>query len=211
MSVRGSVEEGIAKATIDYASRDLALRVLDVEMRGRFDGRMQLSGIRMENWGEGRLNGGHVKLSDATVSERDGRPDPWWGRVDFSPGEFRPKSAALFTTNASARARDARPLLQILSVNLQDWAERLLELDEELVARAAVRVGKSLAEFHRLAARTGKARIYGEYVARGSSRSGTFLVDAGLLSVGVGLSGREKKVRILGPRKWFRERTGWEP
>lgn len=211
MSVRGSVEEGVAKATIDYASRDLALRVLDVEMRGRFDGRMQLSGIRVETWGEGRLNGGHVKLSDATVSDRDGRHDPWWGRVDFSPGEFRPKSTALFTTNASARARDARPLLQILSVNLPDWAERLLELDEELVARAAVRVGKSLAELHRLAARAGKARIYGEYVARGSSKTGTFLVDAGLLSVGVGLSGREKKVRIFGPRKWFRERTGWEP
>jgi Xaa-Pro aminopeptidase len=87
----------------------------------------------------------------------------------------------------------------------------LLELDEELVARAAVRVGKSLAELHRLAARAGKARIYGEYVARGSSKTGTFLVDAGLLSVGVGLSGREKKVRIFGPRKWFRERTGWEP
>jgi hypothetical protein len=211
MSVRGSVEEGTAKATIDYASRDLALRVLDVAMRGRFDGRMQLSDVRMETWGGGRLNGGHVKLSDATVSDRDGRPIRWWGRVDFSPGEFRPKSAALFTTNASARARDAQPLLQILSVNLPDWTERLLELDEELVARAAVRVGRSLAELHRLAARTGKARIYGEYVARGSSRSGTFLVDAGLLSVGVGLSGGEKKVRIFGPRRWFRERTGWEP
>jgi hypothetical protein len=59
--------------------------------------------------------------------------------------------------------------------------------------------------------RAGKAEIYGEYVARGSSRSGTFLVDAGLVSVGVALSGREKKVRIFGARKWFRERTGWEP
>jgi hypothetical protein len=211
MSVHGSVEEGVAKATIDYASRDLALRVLDVAMRGRFDGRMQLSRVRMETWGGGRLNGGHVKLSDATLSERDGKPHPWWGRIDFSPGGFRPKSVALFTTNASARARDAQPLLQILSVNLPEWTERLLELDEELVARAAVRVGKSLAELHRLAARAGKAEIYGEYVARGSSRSGTFLVDAGLLSVGVALSGREKKVRIFGARKWFRERTGWEP
>lgn len=211
MSVRGSVEEGVARATIDYGSRDLSLRVLDVGMRGRFEGRMQLSNIRMETWGGGRLNGGHLKLSDATVSDRDGKPHPWWGRVDFSAGEFRPKSAALFTTNASARARDAQPLLQILSVNLPDWTERLLELDEELVARAAVRIGDSLAELHRLVAQAGKARIYAEYVAKGSSRSGTFLVDAGLLSVGVGLSGRDKKVRIFGPRKWFRERTGWEP
>jgi hypothetical protein len=211
MSVRGSVEEGVANGTIEYTSRDLALRVLDVAMRGRFDGRMQLSGVRIETWGGGRLKGGYLKLSDATVFDRDGKPHPWWGRVDFSPGGFRPKSAALFTTNASARARDAQPLLQILSVNLPDWTERLLELDEELVARAAVRVGESLAELHGLAARTGKARIYGEYVARGSSRSGTFLVDAGLLSVGVGLAGREKKVRIFGPRKWFSKRTGWEP
>lgn len=211
MEVRASVEKGSAKGTIDYGSRDLALRFLDVAMRGRFDGRLELSGVRMETWGGGRLDGGHVKLTDATVSDRDGSRYPWWGRVDFTTGEFRPRTAALFTTNASARAKNAQPLLQIVGVDLPEWTKRLLRLEDPVAARASVRVGKSLVELQRLAARTGKLAIFGEYFVRGSSKSGTFLIDAGLLSVGVGISGGEKQVRIFGPRKWFRARTGWEP
>jgi hypothetical protein len=211
MEVRASVEKGIAKGTIDYGSRDLALRVLDVAMRGRFDGRLELSGVRMETWEGGRLNGGHVNLTDATVSDHDGKAYPWWGRVDFERGEFRPSGAVLITTSATARARDAQPLLQILNVDLPEWTKRLLRLDEPLAARVGIQMGKSLVELRRLGARTGKLAIFGEYLARGSSKNGTFLIDAGLLSVGVGISGVERQVRIFGPRKWFRERTGWEP
>jgi hypothetical protein len=211
MDVRASVEKGIAKGTIDYGSRDLALRILDVAMRGRFDGRVELSGVGLETWGGGRLNGGHVNLTDATVWDGARQAHPWWGRVDFERGEFRPKSTFLFTTSATARARDAQPLLQIVNVDLPEWVKRLLRLDDPVAARTAIRLGRSVVELRRLAARTGKLRIFGEYFARGSSKSGTFLIDAGLLSVGVGISDGKKQVRIFGPRKWFRERTGWEP
>jgi len=211
MTVRASVEKGIAKGTIEYGSSDLALRFLDVAMRGRFDGRLDLSGVRMETWGGGRLDGGRLNLTNATVVDSDGKAHPWWGRVDFDRGEFRPKGAFLFTTSATARARDAQPLLQILEVDLPEWTKKLLRLDDPLAARSSVRVGESRVEIQRLAARTGKLEIFGEYFARGPSRRGTFLIDAGLLSVGVGLSNDDKQVRIFGPRKWFEKRTGWEP
>ncbi|HLN81650.1 MAG TPA: hypothetical protein VK392_10700 [Thermoanaerobaculia bacterium] len=211
MTVRASVEGGVVAGSIAYEARDLALRALDVSMRGRFDGRLELSGIRMENWGGGRLNGGHVSLTDGTALDRDGSRYPWWARVDFSSGEFRPKTAALFTTKATARARNAQPLLQIAGVDLPGWADRFLRLDEAMTGRADVRVGNSLLELRRLAARTGKVEIFGDYAARNRARNGTFLVDAGLLSVGIGTGTGEKQVRIFGPRKWFRERTGWEP
>lgn len=211
MNVSATVEAGIARGTVDYGSPDLALRVLDVAMQGRFAGLLRLSGVRMQDWGGGRLNGGHVSLTDARVSDGDGNTHPWWGRVDFETGDFRPRTGAFFTTTASAHARDARPLLQILDVDLPGWVERLLRLDEPVAARAAVRMGRSLVELRRMVARTGKVQISGDYVAKGRSKSGTFLVDTGLLSVGIGIGGGGKEVRVLGPRKWFYERTGWEP
>jgi hypothetical protein len=101
--------------------------------------------------------------------------------------------------------------MQIVNVDLPKWTKRLLRLGDPLAARSALRVGPSLVEIRRLAARTGKVSIFGEYVARGSAKSGTFLIDTGPLSVGVGISGDAKQVRVFGPRKWFRERAGWEP
>jgi len=211
MNVRATVESGVAQGDIDYASRDLALRFLDVAMRGRFDGRMRLSGVRIENWGDGRLDAGHVRLAGATVVDRKGRSHPWWGRMDFARGEFRPKSEALFTTTAAVHARNAVPLLQVVRVNPPAWTQKLLDLDDALEARASIRIGRALVEVRRLSAHTGKLQIDGEYRAKGRSTNGTFLLDAGLLSVGAGISEGTPSVRIFGPRKWFRERTGWDP
>jgi hypothetical protein len=211
LDARASVEKGVARGTIDDGSRDASVRALEVAMRGRFDGRVELSGIQMETWGGGRLNGGHVRLTDATFTDSDGRRYPWWGRVEFAPGLFRPRTAALFTTDATLTARDSRPLLEIVRVDLPEWTKKLLRLEESVAARVQIRVGKALVELHRLSARTGKLRIDGEYEAHGRGKSGTFLIDTGPLSVGVGISGGERNLRIFGPRKWFRERTGWEP
>ena len=124
---------------------------------------------------------------------------------------FRPKTEALFTTTASARARDSRPLFRIVGVKLPKWVGRLLDLDDGLSARASVRIGRALVEIRRMTARTGKLGIDGDYLARGRAKKGTFLIDSGLLSVGVGIEGGKTELDVLGPRKWFRERAGWEP
>jgi len=211
MTVKSSVERGVASGVVQFSSRDLALRILDVAMRGRFEARMALSGVRLETMGGGRLDGGFVNLTDARLVEADGSTRPWWGRIDFAPGAFRPKTEALFTTTASARARDSRPLFRIVGVKLPKWVGRLLDLDEGLAAKASVRIGKALVEIRKLTARTGKLRIDGDYLARGRTKRGTFLIDSGLLSVGVGMDSGRTELDVLGPRKWFRERAGWEP
>lgn len=211
MDVKASVERGVASGVLTFSSRDLALRILDVAMRGRFDARMALSGVRLETLGGGRLDGGHVNLTGALLSDPEGPTRPWWGRIDFSRGAFRPRTKAFFTTTASARARDSRPLLRIVGVNLPRWARRMLDLDEELTARAAILIGKQLVEIRRMTARTGKLRIDGDYRVEARAKSGTFLIDSGLLSVGVGIEGPKTELDVLAPRKWFRRRAGWEP
>ena len=211
MNVKASVERGVASGVIEFSSRDLALRILDVAMRGRFDARMALSGVHLETFGGGRLDGGRLNLTDAVLFDPDGSKHAWWGRIDFSPGAFRPKTEALFTTTATARARDSRPLLRIVGLKIPKWARDLLDLDEVLTARGAVRIGKGLIEIQRMTARTGKVRIDGDYRAIGRAKSGTFLIDSGLLSVGVGIDGARTELDVLGPRKWFLRRAGWEP
>jgi hypothetical protein len=211
MTVKSSVERGVASGVVQFSSRDLALKILDVAMRGRFESRMALSGVHLETLGGGRLDGGFVNVTDARLTDSDGASKPWWGRIDFSTGAFRPKTEALFTTTASARARDSRPLFRIVGMKLPRWVGRLLDLDEGLGARASVRIGRELVEIRKLTARTGKLRIDGDYLAKGRAKRGTFLVDSGLLSVGVGIDGAKTELDVLGPRKWFRERAGWEP
>jgi hypothetical protein len=211
MNVKASVERGVASGVIDFASRDLALRILDVAMRGRFDARMALSGVHLETFGSGRLDGGRLNLTDALLFDQDGSSHPWWGRIDFSRGAFRPTTEALFTTTATARARDSRPLLRIVGLEIPKWARNLFDLDGVLTAQGSVRIGHGLVEIQRMTARTGKLRIDGDYRAKGSEKSGTFLIDSGLLSVGVGIDGAKTELDVLGPRKWFRRRAGWEP
>ena len=211
LNVKASVERGVATGVIDFASRDLALRILDVEMRGHLDARMALSGVHLETMGGGRLDSGRLNLTDAQLFDPDGTSHPWWGRIDFARGEFRPKTEALFTTTATARSRDSRPLLRIVGLKIPKWAQKLLNLDEVLTARGSVRIGHGLVEIRRMTARTGKLRIDGDYRAKGSGKSGTFLIDSGLLAVGVGIDGPKTELDVLGPRKWFRQRAGWEP
>ncbi len=177
LAVRGAVEHGVASATVDYAAPDLALRIFDVRLRGKLEGRGELSQVSLEKGGF-HLNGGHVKLSDATIAEGAGATRQWWARLDFAPGDFRSARSMVLTTTVSVRARNAKPFLALI---------------------------------RGLTAQVGDFHIDGEYQARGASRNGTFLIDTGALSLGIGLNGATTEYRFLGAHGWFRERTGREP
>jgi hypothetical protein len=193
---------------VDYSAPDLALRIFDVRLRGKLEGRGELSQVSLEKGGF-RLNGGYVKLSDATIAEGAGAIRSWWTRLDFAPGDFRSTRSTVLTTTVSVRARNAKPFLALIHTKLPAWTGKLFDV-EGLAGRAQVKLGKSLAEVRGLTARVGDFQIDGEYQARGTSRSGTFLISTGVLSLGIGLNGATTEYRFLGARSWFRERTGRE-
>lgn len=209
LAVRAMVERGVASGSVDLSARRLALRIVDVAFRGRLDARASFSGLDLLKGGA-RLTGGYLNLTDAAVIVAAGRARPFWMKLDFAPGDFRPEPSLLLTSTVTARASDARPLLALVNARLPDWTMKLFDL-EGVAGRARVRLGKSLVDVRALTARAGDFRIYGTYRARGSSRNGTFLIDTGALSVGVGISGTTKELQFLGAREWFRARTGWEP
>ena len=209
LAVRGAVKHGVANATVDYSAPDLALRMFDVRLKGKLEGRGELSQVSLEKGGF-HLNGGHVKLSDATISEGAGATRRWWTRLDFAPGDFRSANSTVLTTTVSVRALNAKPFLALIHTKLPAWTGKLFDL-EGLAGHARLKLGKSLAEVRGLNAQVGDFHIDGEYQARGAARKGTFLIDTGPLSLGIGLNGATTEYRFLGARSWFRERTGREP
>jgi hypothetical protein len=209
LAVRGKVERGVAGGSVDLDAPSLALRILDVRFRGRFDARANFSGLDLLKGGA-LLTGGHVNLTDASVFGTGDGARPWWMKATLLPGRLRPQRRVLLTGAVAVRARDGRPFLALVKGKLPDWVSKRLDL-EGLTSRAGLRLGEALVEVERLSARSGDFRVDGEYLAHGAARRGTFLVDAGLLSVGIGIDGEKSELDVLGARRWFRKRTGWEP
>ncbi len=208
LAARGRVEKGVASGSVDLDAPRLALRIVDVAFRGQLAARVNFSGLDLLKGGA-TLTGGHLNLTDATVSGTGDGARPWWMKVTFLPGRLRPERGVLLTGAVSARARDGRPFLALVE-GLPGWLAKRFDV-EDLTGRARVRLGDSVVEVERLTARAGDFRLDGDYRARGASRNGTFLVDAGMISVGIGINGRKTELDVLGPRRWFRQRTGWEP
>lgn len=208
VTVKAALDGGIGSGEIGLVAPDVALRALDVRLRGKLDLETRIARLDIEKGGV-QLSGGHVKLTEATVTE-EGKTHPWWGHVNVQEGKSQPGSPAVLKSRLTVRAKDARPLLLLLNAKLPEWARELLTM-EGLTASANVRFGRSSIEIRRLDASGGKVRIQGDYRAKGAAKRGTFLIDAGALAVGVGVDGGKTELRILGPKKWFEERTGREP
>jgi hypothetical protein len=208
VALRGKVERGVSAGSADLDAPRLALRIVDVGFRGRLAARVNFTDLDLLKGGA-RLTGGHLNLTDATVSGTGDGARPWWMKVTLLPGRLRPEKGVLLAGAVSARARDGRPFLALVE-GLPGWLANRFDV-EGLAGRARVQLGESFVAIERLTARAGDFRLDGEYRARGASRTGTFLVDAGLISVGIGVSGKKTELDVLAPRRWFRKRTGWEP
>ena len=208
LAVHGSVERGVAQGSLDLSAPRVALRIVDVGFRGKLDARANVAGLDLLKEGA-TLTGGHVHLTDATVSGTADGARPWWLKATFLPGRLLPRRGVLMTGAVDVTARDGRPFLAIVKGKIPDWVTKRLDL-EGLAGRAGLRLGDDVVDLERLVARAGDFRIFGEYRARGASRRGTFLVDAGLLSVGIGIDGAKGELDVLAPRRWFEKRTGWE-
>ena len=206
--VEAALDKGIARGKIALSVPDAVVRALDVRLRGKLDVEARIARLDIEKGGV-EVSGGHANLTEATVTD-EGKAHPWWARVALQEARSQADSPAVLVSRLTVRAQDARPLMLLLNAKLPDWARDFLAM-EGLQATAQVRFGKSLLEIRRLDAAGGKARIQGDYRVRSKAKRGTFLIERGLLAIGVGIENEKTELRILGPRKWFEERTGREP
>jgi hypothetical protein len=129
----------------------------------------------------------------------------WWGRLLFTEGDHRGGTPVPLRATVTLRCRDARPLYDLLGVALPPWAEKILTLPE-LIARARVGLGPLLTRVDDLDARGEGARVRGRFHENGAERNGAFLLESGILSVGVDIDRRGSHVKLLGAKRWFEGR-----
>lgn len=197
-TIRGTIEHGIAKGGVRVAVHDGSVRLAKLTLQGDAD-----LHINIPRWnlmtGPLEISGSRIALSEVRSSGSD-NSRRWWGRFHIPSGNI----GSLTTARIEAETRDARPLLALLAADLPAWTRNLVNLDD-FSATATVSLGPSLTRVRGLDARGGSFHIQGRYLREKASREGAFLIESGILSVGLELQRETTKIRLLGAKKWFED------
>jgi hypothetical protein len=193
--------DGIGQGRAEFEASRLTTRYAKGTLRGRASGRLEIPHWDVERH-DMEISGSRVNLADIVTAGTSHDERDWWGRFDILSGRLHNGLAA----RTSIHCRDARPLFTLFNANLPGWAQGILKL-EGLEARARVRFAKDLVDVQDLDATGGKFHIAGQYRDRGRSRQGAFLIETGLLAVGLEIDGPSSHVKLLGARDWFRRAT----
>lgn len=200
LSIKGEVERGIATGRAHLAVGKTQARFAKVDLTGHLR-----AAVRVVRWDlEGNaleFSGSRVELTDVaaagTVDSRD-----WWGKLDFPEARWEKSLRA----KVKLECRDARPMLAALGVALPRWTGSLATL-EGLTASANLALATTRTDVRELEARGGKYRILGNYVRLGSEERGVFLIEGGVLRVGVRVGDGPPRLRLFGPRSWFEKES----
>ena len=198
LALEAAIQDGVAKGRLRVDVKDGTVRLDTLALQGdaALDGRIPRWPLAT---GPLEISGTRLVLTDV---RRPGSQTPrrWWGT-------FTAPAGALGTTSRvslEARCRDARPLLAVLGTNLPDWTRGLVALDD-LSASATVSAGPSQLRVRDLNATGGGFHIQGDYLRSGPRLQGAFLIESGVLSLGVELDPRGTHLRLVGAKPWFEQ------
>ena len=105
------------------------------------------------------------------------------------------------------QCKDGRPLVAFLGESLPKWTQGLIKLDG-LKATSDVIFSEPRTAVRNLHAEGGNFKINGEYDRRGEHSNGAFLIETGILIVGVELHDGKAAVRPLLAKQWFAKARG---
>ena len=197
-TIRASIDRGVAKGEIRIAVQDGSVGLRKLKLHGDADLRLLIPRWNLAS-GPLEVSGSRLSLKNVRSSGSD-ESRRWWGRFDVPSGRIgRTASAAI-----EVESRDARPLLALFAADLPEWTRGLVKLDN-FTAMASVDVGPSLTRVRGLDARGGTYRVRGHYRREKTDREGAFLIESGVLSVGLELEPHATTVRFLGAKRWFEE------
>jgi hypothetical protein len=197
-------DHGIGRGEGDYDSGALKIRYARRSLTGRASTRLTVPRWDVEH-DDMEISGSRVDLAGIRTAGTPHDERDWWGRFDFVSGHLHGGLSA----QTAVSCLDARPLYTLFGANLPGWAEGILKL-QGMKGGAHIRLASNFVDVENLDAAGGKFHIAGRYRDRSDVRSGAFLIESGLLAVGVGIDGPTTHVRLLGARKWF-EKAGASP
>jgi hypothetical protein len=198
-----SLDRGYGKGALDFTATGLEAVMPDATMTGEAEGQLRLVRLDLES-GLADFSGSHLGVHNVLVKRGGETPWPWWGFLELVAGDLRTGPPRVLYGHLDLRAQDARPLYRLLNAQLPPWAESLLKMTG-VTATADVALGKSFVDVKSLEAQGGTFHILGRYHAGKDSSDGAFLIDAGSLAVGVGLSGGTSRLQLVEAKSWYRE------
>jgi hypothetical protein len=214
---RASSPDWVGSGRLALAGRGVVADYRDARLRGDFalDTRLARADLRDQ---ELHIDGSDFEITGVSVAERgEGRPVPpgWWLRGHVDRGRLRPGRPVFLEAQMEASMRDPRPLISLFAPDGRAvrWIERMVEV-RGVGATADVKLGDDLVEVSRLAAvgqgENGRdLEIQGGLRIRDGSPRGALYARWGRLDVGLEVEGKERDWKVLRPRKWFREASGF--
>ena len=143
------------------------------------------------------ISGARAALTDVHASG-PAEARGWWGRFEVPSG----KVGTAAEGRIEAKCRDARPLLALLGVELPGWTKGLLELDD-FSATAQVSATPGTIRVRDLQASGGNFKVQGQFAHDGKVPEGAFLIESGILVIGIEVTPTATKVRPLFARQWY--------
>ena len=195
-TIQGSIEHGIAKGGVRVAVHDGSVRLTKLTLQGDADLHINIPRWNLTT-GPLEISGSRIAFSEVRSSGADSSRR-WWGRFLIPSGTTGPVT----TARVEAETRDARPLLALLAADLPAWTRNLVNLDA-FSSTATVSLGPSLTRVRGLDAQGGSFHIQGRYLREKANRDGAFLIESGVLSVGLELQPAATTIHLLGAKKWF--------
>ena len=195
-TIAAAIDHGITKGSINATVRGAVVQLDKYKLQGTAEIRVNLPKWNLIS-GPLDVSGTRVTISD-TREFGSTNPKRWSGRFDIPSG----KIDVTTTATVEARVQDARPLLAVLGSPLPGWTKPLVNL-KDLSGGARATLGPSVVRIQGLDAKGGSFHIQGNYVREKGKTDGAFLIESGILSVGVGLDGKKTTVRPLFAKKWY--------
>jgi hypothetical protein len=188
---------GVAEGRVAIAIRGGAARTRTYVLRGDLDADVPVKKWNLLAAPSLDISGTKLSLTDVRASGPEESRD-WWGRFEVPTGRIGTTAAG----RIEAHCRDARPLMALLGVELPVWTKGLLKLDD-LAATASVSATPGTIRVRDLDAEGDKFKILGQFAHDGKVARGAFLIESGILVIGVEVTPVGTKVRPLFAKQWY--------
>ena len=201
-ALSGTIDRGVASGAIELSAKKGRYTRPGLALVGTADAEVRFSGWQLDG-GSPEIGGTSVKLADVFVAGAPAGTPAWWGAFQIPSGRLKNG----FTGKVALQCKDGRPLIAFLGASLPKWTQGLIDL-EGLKATSEVVFSAPRTAVRHLHAEGGNFEINGEYDRRGEHSNGAFLIETGILIVGVELHDGKAAVRPLLAKQWFAKARG---
>ncbi len=198
LAISGSIDHGTAAGKVELTAKQGKYVRPGLTLVGSADARVAISNFVLDG-GAPEIGGTALKVTDVFAAGAAKGTKGWWGEFQIPSGRL---SKGL-TGRVALKCSDGRPLLAFLGEALPKWTKGLIDLEGLTVSAADLVLSEPRTTVRGLEAAGGNFTVQGELDRRGETIRGAFLIESGILILGVELEGGKTIVRPFLARQWY--------